>query len=234
MRVSDLAVPVLGAMLMFSSTALANPCNPCGGEAANPCNPCGGKAMANPCNPCGGKAMANPCNPCGGAAMAPVNPCMFLEPPKTKLAKGKKKDLVSDGSDLWADTSLSPVGVACSTCHVQAPAGPYALMNPTFAEDYPHKVKMAKDRAGVERPITAAEMVQFCMLVPMSAQPLPWDSKELAALTAYVESVQDGYTPTPGAMANPCNPCGGQPMANPCNPCGGKPMANPCNPCGGK
>jgi len=32
-------------------------------------------------------------------------------------------------------------------------------------------------------------MVQFCMVVPMKNEPLPWDSEDLAALTAYSEGV---------------------------------------------
>jgi len=43
--------------------------------------------------------------------------------------------------------------------------------------------------AGDVGEITAAQMVQFCMLAPMEAEPLPWDSKELAALAAYVDDV---------------------------------------------
>ncbi len=72
--------------------------------------------------------------------------------------------------------------------------------------------------------VNAAEMVQFCMLVPMGGNALDWHSSDLAALTAYVESIQPGYEPVAGVGggANPCNPCGGK--ANPCSP------KNPCNP----
>ncbi len=72
-------------------------------------------------------------------------------------------------------------------------------------------------------------MVQFCMLQPMQAEPLAWDSRELAALTAYVKHIQPGYHAVGGGAPNPCNPCGAK--ANPCNPCGANQM-NPCNPCG--
>ncbi len=67
-------------------------------------------------------------------------------------------------------------------------------------------------------------MVQFCMLVPMGGDSLDWRSKELAALAAYVESIQPGYQPVGGVCggANPCNPCGAK--GNPCAP------KNPCNP----
>jgi hypothetical protein len=56
-------------------------------------------------------------------------------------------------------------------------------------------------------------MVQFCMLQPMQAEPLPWNSPKLAALTHYVEHVQQGHTANPCAMKNPCaakNPCAGK------------------------
>ena len=51
---------------------------------------------------------------------------------------------------------------------------------------------MAKDRAGMDE-VTAAEMVQLCMVVPMQAEPLPWDSDELKALVAYVKDEQQRF-----------------------------------------
>lgn len=215
----------------------ANPCNPCGGNpcnpcGANPCNPCG----ANPCNPCGG----NPCNPCGGNPCNPCggNPCggaatdssRFLQPAGTQVDTSDPS-LLAEGEALWNDKALSGTGaLACATCHV----GGTSQMNADFAKPYPHKVAMPRQAAGVDQ-VNAAEMVQFCMLTPMTNDALPWGSRQLAALTAYVEHLQEGFDPTTASAggANPCNPCGG----NPCNPCGGNPCnpcgANPCNPCGG-
>lgn len=43
-----------------------------------------------------------------------------------------------------------------------------------------------KDKSGADS-VTAEEMVQFCVAVPLAGKLLAWDSKELAALTAYVE-----------------------------------------------
>jgi hypothetical protein len=40
----------------------------------------------------------------------------------------------------------------------------------------------------------------------MAAKPLPWDSKELAALSAYTLEVQKGFKPGKGAV----NPCAGK------------------------
>lgn len=211
-----------------------NPCNPCGAEPGNPCNPCaGGPANpCNPCNPCGAKGAnpcgaRNPCNPCGSKGTNPCNPCGAsgrVDPAKFTRTVGlrmggDRSRLVAEGEELWNDTGLSTNGAACATCHAS-----YGQFLPTFAEPYPHEVKMVKSLSGVEE-VGAAEMVQFCMLQPMEAEPLPWSSHGLAALTAYVEHLQSGFEPNPCAMksANPCNPC---------NPCGAK-VTNPCgaNPC---
>jgi hypothetical protein len=51
---------------------------------------------------------------------------------------------------------------------------------------------MAKSKAGLEQ-VNAAEMVQLCMVVPMQAEPLDWQSEELAALTAYVEQQRAAF-----------------------------------------
>ena len=193
------ALATLAWLAPAAPAAAQNPCNPC---AANPC-------AGNPCNPCGG----NPCNPCGGGAA--VDPARFQQPPSAVVAE-PTPELEARGEALWNDKSLSRNGLACATCHV----GGYAQMNATFAKPFPHRVNMPAQMAGVEQ-VNAAEMVNFCMLQPMQAEPLGWDTSELAALAAYVEKIQKGYDPGQAA-ANPC-------AANPCNPCG----ANPCNPCGG-
>jgi len=161
---------------------------------------------------------ANPCaaNPCA-ASQPDIDPARVTQGDRM-LDSGGLDDtaLIARGGELWNDNSLSTNGSACSTCHV----GNYALMKATFAEPYPHPVAMARDRAGLDQ-INAAEMVQLCMIVPMSTEPLAWDSQELAALAAYVEHIRPGFDPAAAAGgANPCNPCGG----NPCNPC----AANPC------
>ncbi len=203
--VAGLAVALLsGAPL---ATADSNPCNPCGAKMANPCNPCGAKGM-------------NPCNPCGGGAK--IDPAKFKRPAGLQMG-GNRTRLIADGKQLWSDTSLSTNGAACATCHANN-----AQFLPSFAKPYPHQVAMVKAMSGVAK-VDAAEMVQFCMLQPMQAKPLPWNSPKLAALAAYVENLQTGFKPNPCAMksANPCNPCGAK---NPCNPCGTK-AKNPCNPC---
>lgn len=223
-RIAALVAGLALALAAAAPVAVAesNPCNPCAAKRMNPCNPCGAKKM-NPCNPCAAKK-ANPCNPCGAQGMNPCNPCgasgrvdpdKFQKPAGLQMG-GDRSRLVDRGEKLWNDNSLSTNGAACSTCHAN-----YAAFLPTFGKPYPHEVAMVKNLSGVEE-VDAAEMVQFCMLQPMQAEPLPWSSSDLAALTAYVEHLQEGFEPNPCAMksANPCNPCGAR---NPCsgmNPCG--------------
>ncbi len=185
-----------------------NPCNPCGGKKAhNPCNPCGGKKAHNPCNPCGGKKAhnpCNPCNPCGGAGK--IDSKLIKQPKGVKVVTNAK--LVSLGKRLFNDKTLGKSGLACGTCHANVNGGPYLSMLPTFGKPYPHFVQMAKDRAGLKS-VNAAEMVQLCMLIPMKADPLPWGSKKLAALTSYVVDIQKGFksAKVPAMGKNPCNPC---------------------------
>jgi hypothetical protein len=180
-----------------TQTAAQNPC------AANPC-------AANPC-------AANPCaaNPCAVGELA-----MKVTQGDRELNGGGNtaEQLIAMGEELFNDVALSGAGAtACSTCHT----GGYGMMNAGFAEPYPHKVEMAEQRAGLSE-VTAAEMVQLCMVIPMANEPLDWNSVELASLTEYVTSLQEGFDPSMAGM-NPCNPCAGNPCAggNPCNPCAG-------------
>ncbi|KAF0118953.1 MAG: di-heme cytochrome c peroxidase [Rhodospirillaceae bacterium] len=189
--------------------AMAQAANPCAPKAANPC-------AAKPMNPCAAKA-ANPC-----AAKAAGMPEM-LRPKDTKLATGDHKQLVEQGEALFKDTKLSTNGMSCNSCHADLEA-----FQPTFAQPYPHQVAMANEQAGISS-IALDEMIQLCMVVPMEAKPLKWDSKELAALTAHTGELQKQYRKQ--AAANPC-------AAKPANPCAAK-AANPCaakpaNPCAAK
>ncbi len=137
----------------------------------------------------------------------------MTRPKGTKPYRGKRADLVKAGRTLWKDTKLSTNGLACNTCHLNGGA-----FQATFAKPYPHYVAMTDQKAGLKT-VTAEEMVQLCMVVPMAAKPLAWDSKQLAALTAYTVELQKNYKHNPCAAKNPCasrNPCG------PRNPCAAK------------
>lgn len=180
-----------------------------GATAGNPCNPCAPKAA----NPCAVKHK-NPCNPCAGGNH--IDPKLVTRPAGTKLAAGNAAELVKEGETLWSSKALSTNGMACATCHQNNGA-----FNASFAKPYPHAVEMVRERSGLKK-VALDEMVQFCMLAPMAAKPLPWDSRELAALTAYAGQVQKHFKPTAANPGNANNPCA--PKKNPCAP------ANPCAP----
>jgi hypothetical protein len=231
-----LAVVALGSSpLQAANPCAAKPMNPC---AAKPMNPCAAKPM----NPCAAKPM----NPC---AAKPMNPCAannkaagVTRPADYKPYQGDHAALVSEGAKLFKDTSLSTNGMSCNSCHNNN-----GMFQTTFAQPYPHYVQMANDQFKIKA-VHADEMVQLCMVAPMAAQPLPWDSRELAALTAYVTEQQKVFAKQhkTGAMnpcaAKPMNPCAAKPMnpcaAKPMNPCAAKPMnpcaAKPMNPCSAK
>ena len=159
----------------------------------------------------------NPCdakNPCAAKATE-VDPKLITRPAGTKLAAGQQAELIKLGEQLWKDTKLSTNELSCETCHRAN-----ASFSPSFAKPYPHPVVMVTEKAGLKQ-IHMDEMVQICLVVPMASKPLPWNSKELAALTAYVGKVQKGFaaeqTKKPAA-SNPCAP------RNPCAP------KNPCSP----
>ncbi|RUP25708.1 MAG: hypothetical protein EKK45_18395 [Curvibacter sp.] len=102
------------------------------------------------------------------------------------------KPLVGDaalGEKLFNDPKLSTNGMSCASCHAN-----HGAFQASFAKPYPHTVAMAKDQLG-RKTVYLDEMVQGCMVMPMAAKPLPWDSKELAALTAYTASLQKTFKP---------------------------------------
>jgi len=79
---------------------------------------------------------------------------------------------------------------------------------------------MAAERSGIES-VRLDEAIQFCMIVPMQAKPLPWSSRELAALTAYLGELQNSVrkqaTETGATKSQSVNPCAPK-AANPCAP----------------
>ncbi len=205
MNRKPLPTAVAGALLigLGGPVVHAAPCGPCAARSRNPCAP----RAANPC------AAKNPCsarNPCAGAKL---DPKLVMRPNGYKPVTGNQAELSRLGEQLWKDIKLSTNGMSCDTCHQGG-----AAFQPTFAKPYPHAVAMTTEQAGVKQ-VHLDEMVQFCLVVPMAAKPLPWDSKELAALTAYTAEVQKRFKVAHGKAANPCaarNPCAAK--ANPCGP----------------
>ncbi|MDZ4365423.1 MAG: cytochrome c peroxidase [Afipia sp.] len=113
-----------------------------------------------------------------------IKPVFVVRPPGTSAATLPRREALRRGQALFSDKRLSTSDTSCASCHADLQA-----FNDSFRRPYPHPVQMAKDMSGLES-VNAETMVQFCMLVPMAAQPFTWDSADLAALTAYVEKLR--------------------------------------------
>ncbi|MFZ1711554.1 MAG: hypothetical protein WAT53_00615 [Nitrosomonas sp.] len=160
-------------------------------------------------NPC---AASNPC-----AAGDRVDPNTVTRPKGTKPYQGEQVALLSEGKALWNSKAISRNNsVSCSSCHQNGTT----MLQPDFAKPYPHFVQMVADNNGMKS-ITLEEMVQFCMIKPMQSKPFAWDSRQLAALTAYTAMLQKEFKP----VGNAVNPCAARNPCAPKNPCS---MRNPC------
>jgi len=121
------------------------------------------------------------------AGCGSVDPALVQRPDGVAAFEGDPVELAEAGEALWNDASLGTAGVACSSCHVGG-----AQFKDSFRQPYPHQVAMAKSMSDLES-INGEQMVQFCMIVPMKGEPLAWDSRELAALAAYVDVEQRNF-----------------------------------------
>lgn len=124
----------------------------------------------------------------GRAHAQEVDSTTFQRPAGTTPFAGQKAELIELGKKLWKAQSLGTTGQSCNTCHSSL-----KTYEESFRKPYPHFVQIVKDKSGADS-VTAEEMVQFCVAVPLAGKPLAWDSKELAALTAYVEVRQSLFT----------------------------------------
>lgn len=111
----------------------------------------------------------------------------IVRPAGAKSAPVAGIDLVKRGEALFSEKRLSKNDMSCATCHSN-----FDGYNETFKQPYPHMVSMPKEMTKLDT-VNAETMVQFCLMAPMQAEPLAWDSLDLAALTAYVEKVRVEY-----------------------------------------
>jgi cytochrome c len=146
-----------------------------------------------------------------------VDPNTVTRPKGTKPYQGDQVALLSEGKALWNSKAISRNNsVSCSSCHQNGTT----MLHPDFAKPYPHFVQMVADNNGMKS-ITLEELVQFCMIKPMQSKPFAWDSRQLAALTAYTAMLQKEFKP----VGNAVNPCAARNPCAPKNPCS---MRNPC------
>lgn len=155
-------------------------------------------------NPCAVKALVNPYH-----RERKVEPQLVTRPAGTKMYQGNSTELLLEGERLWNDRTLGSNRLSCGVCHLNN-----GNFNPSFATPYPHAVALVEQMAGLSQ-ISLEEMVQFCLVQPMLAKPLPWNSRELAALTVYTEQVQSKFIQATVSRSGVLKPL----VANPVNPC---------------
>jgi cytochrome c peroxidase len=119
-----------------------------------------------------------------------IDSSLIIRPSGVRPFQGEAAALEAEGERLWSDEGLSKNGdLSCNSCHLE-----FSSFESTFREPYPHRVAMAESKAGLKS-VTAEQMVQFCLLMPMGRETaLPWDSRELRALSLHVESLQREFS----------------------------------------
>ena len=184
------------AISSFAALALLAFYIPLTAQAANPCNPC---SVGH--NPCGMSKQANPCNPC---SMKKANPCGAGEQNAAKQMDGGQMEqymidangrtmirehafdsfqqAANVGAKMWNDKALGTSDLACSSCHTD-----YGLLNFDRNQNFPHYVEIVGDV------VTLDQMINFCMLNPMQAEPFEANSKELTAIAAYFRAYRMQY-----------------------------------------
>ena len=122
-------------------------------------------------------------------AQTPLDATLVQRPSGYVQAQTKdEKASTAKGEKLFDSLKLSENGLTCKSCHYK-----YEAYRESFKKPYPHPVEMATTRVGLKQ-VHADEMVQLCLVVTMDSKPLPWDSEELADLTAYVLEQQVEFT----------------------------------------
>jgi len=101
-----------------------------------------------------------------------------LDPEVVKREQEEIQKMVKRGDELWHDRSLGTNGMACNMCHPDATV--------THPETFP------KYKTMLGRVITAQEMINWCIMVPLQGKGFPIGSSELTALEAYMNDQNKG------------------------------------------
>jgi thiosulfate dehydrogenase len=107
----------------------------------------------------------------------------YIQSPQLDKALVKKSmeeiaKLVKMGDDLWHDRSLGTNGMACNMCHPDATVS--------------HPETFPKYKAQLGRVVTAQQMINWCIQVPLQGKGFAVGSLELTALEAYMADQNKG------------------------------------------
>ncbi len=127
-------------------------------------------------------ASASRCAPkCGAKCGAAADPTLIKRPAGYRPNDSSTPEAIAAGAKLFSDTSLSTNGMSCASCHEGGKS-----YQRSFAQPFPHKMSMAAQSYGVKQ-LHLDEAIQVCMVGPLAAKPLPWRSRELANLVAFMK-----------------------------------------------
>lgn len=101
-----------------------------------------------------------------------------LDPNLVKKSREEVAKLIKMGDDLWHDRDLGTNGMACNMCHPDAAV--------THPETFP------KYKAQLGRVVTAQQMINWCIQVPLQGKGHATGSEELTALEAYMAAQNKG------------------------------------------
>jgi thiosulfate dehydrogenase len=90
---------------------------------------------------------------------------------------------VAKGDGLWHSSKLGTNGLACANCH------------PDGAASNPHT--FPKFQSNLGKVGNLAEMINWCITVPMQGKPLAYDSDEMISMEAYSTYTHRGVAIAP-------------------------------------
>jgi len=113
-------------------------------------------------------------------------------PQLDEVSDGQKRESIRLGSLLFNETPVYGSAyvnsrISCTNCHLQGGSAPYASPMVGIVGSFP----MYSKRAG--RPISLEDRIQECITRSENGKPLPHDSREMVALTAYINWLSEPH-----------------------------------------
>jgi len=94
------------------------------------------------------------------------------------------EEVVEEGEENFNDPGLSNNGMACGQCHVDGAN--------TRPETYP------KFKKNMDRVVTLAEMINWCIVNPLKGKALELDSEKMVSLITYITHQRRDVKLNPG------------------------------------
>lgn len=106
---------------------------------------------------------------------------------------------IDRGRTLFNDPKLGKTNMSCNSCHPGGGTNRSKVMDMDVPEIKGAAATFPKFKASAKRVITLQQMNNMCIEMIMKGKPLPLDSDDSIALTAYVTSLSNGIPIKVGA-----------------------------------